>query len=157
MKKICDKYRGLFLLVTLVLAVAVVAAGFYGYRYWKDMIHLNRLDKNVPAKVQSVLQSLEKQDTDAILAGVHPVAGKFGDEVQVSVAELLEFLDGRTVSQLQLPEPKIWERGEGEYLAKSTGTVTLSDGSRYSVTYTYLLDASEGFINFQIDNKGISV
>ena len=154
MKKIWDTYRGLFLLAILALAVA---AGFFGYRYWKDLSHLNRLKDNVPTKVQTMLQALEKQDSEAILAGVHPIAGKFGDEAQVDVAEWLEFLDGRTVSHLQLPEPKVWERGEGEYLAKSTGTLTLSDGSRFSVTYTYLLDASEGFIDFQIDNKGISV
>ena len=118
---------------------------------------MNRLKENVPAKVQTMLQVLEKQDSEEILMGVHPIYGKFGDEAQAGVAELLGFLDGRTVSQLQLPEPKIWERCEGEYLAKSTGTVTLSDGSRFSVTYTYLLEASEGFINFQIDNKGVSV
>ena len=157
MKKVWDDYRGLFLFVIVVRAVAVIAAGVYGYRYWKDMSHLNRLKENVPAKVQTMLQALEKQDLEAILACVHPVAGKTGDETQRSIVELLQFLNGRSVAQLQLSEPKLWERGEGEYLAKSSGTVILSDGSRYPVSYTYLLDGSEGFIHFQIDNKGISV
>ena len=157
MKKIWDDYRGLFLFVIVVLAVAVIAAGFFGYRYWKDMPHLNRLEANAPAKVQTMLQALEKQDAEAVLACLHPIAGKFGDEAQAGITELLEFLDGRTVSQLQLPAPKTWERGEGEYLAKSSGTVTLSDGSRYSLTYTYLLDGNEGFIDFLIENRGVNV
>ena len=157
MKKNWDKGRGLFLLLILALAIAVVVAGFYGYRYWNDMFHLNRLKENVPIKVQTILQEIEKQDAEEIFVCLHPVADKYGAQTKEGITELLEVMNGRTVSQLQLPAPKTWERGEGEYLAKSTGTVTLSDGSQYSLTYTYLLDGSEGFINFLIENRGVNV
>lgn len=157
MKEILDKYRGLFLVVILVLTIAVVAAGFYGYRYWKDMSHLNRLEENMPAKVETMLQEIEEQDTEAVLACLHPIADKYGDQAKEGITELLEMMNGRTVSQLQLPAPKTWERGEGEYLAKSTGTVTLSDGSQYSLTYMYLIDGNGGFINFLIENRGVNV